>query len=239
VEGFARDLARSLDPPTAILRPRPSASRGALNLRRALAEDERPFDAPAAESPQPRPSRVWAALVDLSQSMGSGRRADTPMYGARRLTLWLDRVAELARITFGVYGFDDQPEPIRIAPLDGAGVTADRSLIRRRIAGMAGAGGTRLGPALAAAIAALAANRAERKLLITLIDGALEDADAGDARALLATLPRHGIQLLPLYLGDDPEVIAANTALFGHVIACSSMNELTPLARTWLRAARC
>jgi hypothetical protein len=105
---------------------------------------------------------------------------------------------------FGVYGFDDQAEPIRVAPLESILETTgslDRSLIRQRIAGMAGAGGTRLAPALGAAIAALAASVAERKLLITLIDGALEDADAIEARALLATLPRRGIHLLPLYLG--------------------------------------
>jgi hypothetical protein len=239
IEGYARDLARTLDPPTAIARPRPSPSRGALNLRRALAEDERPFDAPAAASPHPSPSRVWAALVDLSQSMGSGRRVDSAMYGARRLTLWLDRVCELSRIPFGVYGFDDQSEPIRIAPLDPTVALADRSLIRRRITGMAGQGGTRLSPALAAALAALGRHPAERTLLITLFDGEPEDGDAAEARALLATLPRRGVQLLPLYLGNDPQVIAANTALFGHVIACSSMDELTPLARAWLRAARC
>jgi hypothetical protein len=174
---------------------------------------------------------------------------DEPMYGARRLTLWLERVAELAHVAFGALGFDDQLEPIRLAPLGATsatsatsatpGMTPDRPLIRRRLAGMRGAGGTRFAPALGAAIAALAAQPAERKLLITVIDGALEDVDAEDSRTLIAALPRSGIGLLPLYLGDDPEVIAGNTALFGRLLACPTMSELMPLTRAWLRAAQC
>jgi hypothetical protein len=172
------------------------------------------------------------------------------MYGARRLALWLDRVCELAHISYSVYGFDAQPTPIRIAPLPtdqtaGAGPdqsqdqAQDQALRRRRISGMAGLGGTRLAPSLRAAVAALASSPAERKLLITVIDGALEDEDAAEARALLATLPQQRIQLLPLYLGADAAVIEANMALFGHLVACPTMEALTPLARAWLRAAKC
>jgi hypothetical protein len=189
------------------------------------------------------------ALVDLSGSMGGGESPQEPMYGARRLALWLDRVCEMARISYGVYGFDAQTEPICIvelppdrtagaAPDQSPGQPQDQALRRRRISGMAGLGGTRLAPALGATVAALARSPAERKLLITVIDGALEDDDADEARTLRATLPQRRIQLLPLYLGADAAVIAANMALFGYVVACPTMDHLTPLARAWLRAAK-
>ena len=43
VEGYARDLALALRPPTPNQRPRPHRSRGELVLERALEGHERPF----------------------------------------------------------------------------------------------------------------------------------------------------------------------------------------------------
>ena len=157
---------------------------------------------------------------------------ESPLSGAVRTVMWLERAAELAGIALGILAFDDGEEPLRIRRLT---VGSDQ-VARRRIAGMASGGGTRLGPALAAAVAALAAHPARRKLLVVLHDGDLRPDDAAAVRQRVAHLSRQGIRLLPLYLGHDPTISAANERVFGHVLACPDLGEMTARLRAWLRA---
>jgi hypothetical protein len=150
--------------------------------------------------------------------------------------MWLDRAAELARVTLGVLAFDDGERPIRIRSL-AAGL--DR-LARRHIAGMESGGGTCLTPAFTAAVALLRDTPAQHKLLVVLHDGDLRAEDAARVRERVATLPRLGIRLLPLYLGADGTIVAANERVFGpvgHVLACPDLEGMTLRLRAWLRAS--
>jgi Mg-chelatase subunit ChlD len=232
VEGAARELARHLAPTVPRARLRADPARGELDLERTLQRDEKPFDARSA--PGAGRERAWFLLVDMSGSMGASDEPASAMHGAVRTAMWLDRAAELAGIPFGVYGFDDQDEPIRIRAL--SALPTDES--RRRVAGMEGGGGTRLAPAFEAAIRALgaAAEPAARKVLIAVIDGELDAGDGAAVKAQALALTRLGIDLLPLYLGANPAVVARTTAVFGRVLACPTLPEMAGLVRAWLRA---
>lgn len=230
VEGAARDLARWLRPPTPLVRPRPHPSDGELDLERVLAGHPRPFDRELG--PAPAPSRAWYLLVDESGSMGNARTEGSTMSGAVRVALWLHRATELASVPFGVAGFDGGTLPIHIRPLS----TGPNPLAERRLAGMDGSGGTRLAPAFAEAVAALRAAQVQRRLLVVLHDGDLGPTDARAVEQMVTALPRASIRLLPLYLGDDADVIAANTELFGYVLACATLESLTQRVSAWLRA---
>ncbi|HEV2238958.1 MAG TPA: hypothetical protein VGR57_20030 [Ktedonobacterales bacterium] len=232
VEGAARDLARWLRPLTPQVRTRPDPSRGDLAFERAIAGHARPFDAKAF--PAPAPSRAWLLLVDLSGSMGDADQPQSPLYGAVRTAMWLDRAAELAGLAFGILAFNDGDLPLPIRALQRGHDPA----ARRRIAGMTSGGGTRLSPAFAAAVASLAAHPAQRKLLVVLHDGDLDADDAAAVRQQISVLPRRRMHLLPLYLGGDPTIIAANERVFGHVLACPELSEMTAQVRAWLRATR-
>lgn len=234
VEGAARDLARWLRPPTPHMRARPDPGRGELQLERALDGHPRPFDRKAG--PAPAPSRAWLLLVDLSGSMGDARRPEQPLWGAVRAAMWLDRAAELAGVMLGILAFDDGERPIRIRSL---AVGLDR-MARRRIAGMEAGGGTQLNPAFTSAVALLRATPACHNLLLVVHDGDLSAEDAARVRERAAALPRLGIRLLPLYLGADEAIVAANERVFGevgHVLACPDLAGMTARLRSWLRAS--
>jgi len=210
---------------------RDNPAQGELDLERALRRDEKPFDDPSASGAAR--SRAWFLLVDMSGSMGASDEPGSAMHGAVRTAMWLDRATELAGIPFGVYGFDAQDEPIRLRAL--CALPTGES--RRRIAGMDGGGGTLLAPAFDAAIQALCgAAGARRKVLIVIHDGELEPGDASAVKARAQMLARLGIDVLPLYLGGDPTVIARTTATFGRVLSCATLPEMTGLVRAWLRA---
>lgn len=234
VEGAARDLARWLRPPTPHIRARPDPGRGELQMERALDGHPRPFDRKTGSAPAP--SRAWLLLVDLSGSMGDARRTGQPLYGAVRAAMWLDRAAELAGVTLGILAFDDGERPIRVRSL----AAGHDRLARRRIAGMESGGGTRLAPAFTAALALLRATPALHKLLVVLHDGDLNADDATHVRERMAPLPQLGIRLLPLYLGSDEAIVAANERVFGpvgHVLACPDVAGMTARLRAWLRAS--
>ncbi len=232
VEGFARDLALALRPPTPNQRPRPHRSRGALVLERVLEGHERPFTHETA----PAPSRELALLVLVDQSGSMGKRIydNTRICGAATATMLLCRAAELAQVRLGVWGFTSGPTPAIHRPLS-TGVSEGA---RRRIAGMDGYGeDTELAPVFRQAVAALSAcPRREQRLLLVLHDGALYEEDAELVRAEVETLPRSRILLQPIFMGDDAGAVEANRAIFGRVLACPQVADLAPLLRAWLRA---
>ena len=232
VEGYARDLALALRPPTPNQWPRPHRSRGELVLERALEGHERPF----AHQSAPAPSRELAVLVlvDQSSSMGRRARAHSRISSAATATMLLERAAELAGIRLGIWGFTYGPMPAIHRPLS----TGVSETARRRIAGMDGYGvGTELAPVFRQAVAALAAcpPKAQR-LLVVLHDGELDAADAALVRAEVETLLRQRILLQPIFIGDDPQAVEANRSVFGRVLACPQVADLAPMLRAWLRA---
>jgi Mg-chelatase subunit ChlD len=230
VEPYAANLARLLRPPEVYAGRRPHHSRGDLDVERALRGADRFFEARLGQAP--KPSEAWFILIDVSASMQSAHRPATAMAGALRAAMWLVVAAERARIAIGVGAFDDQPTMIRIRDL---AIGSDPP-VDRRLAGLDHGGGTRLAPALEQASRTLTHFQAHRKLLVVLHDGDLQSADAQATRHLVATLPKRGIHLLPLYLGSDPAVIAANRRVFGDLLACPDLGSLTSLLLSWLRA---
>ena len=98
---------------------------------------------------------------------------------------------------------------------------------------MTASGGTRLFPALHLAIQLLATTSADRKVVLLLHDGRPQPEDWTVTARLLATMPRT-ILVQPLYLGADPAIQAANTRLFGHVLACESLDALRSCLCAWL-----
>lgn len=232
VEGFARDLALALHPPTPHAWPRPHRSRGELVLERALEGHERPFAFQSA----PAPARKLSLLVLVDQSTSMGKRADarSRISSAVTATMLLNRAAELAGIRLGIWGFTAGPTSAMHRPISrGVSETA-----RRRIAGMEGWGvATQLAPVFHQAVEALAAcPRDEHRLLVVLHDGELRPYDAAQVRAEVETLAQQRILLQPVFIGDDPRAVDANRAVFGRVLACSQVEELPALLRAWLRA---
>lgn len=229
VEGFARDLAWALRPPTPNQWPRPHRSRGTLVLERALEGHERPFTFERA----PAPARELAllVLVDQSGSMGDRSSPDSRLSHAATAAMLLERAAELAGIRFGVWGFTTYPtihRPLSVGVSDEA---------RRRIAGMDGGGSTELAPTFRQAVAALAACPVkEHRLLVVLHDGDLLTSDAALVRAQVETLPRLRILLQPVFIGDDAQAVKDNRAVFGRVLACPQVADLAALLGAWLRA---
>jgi len=237
VEGPARDLARWLRPPVAHGMRRPHPNRGEFNLDHLLAgHDERPFDAPII--PATETTRAWMLVVDMSGSTGDRVDPHSIIAGCARIAMWLDRVAELAHLTFGVAGFDGDVTPIVLRPLTAAPAPETARLARRRIAGMDGDGGTQLAPTLRWAGEALQATTASRRALLVTLDGALDAHDARAARAVVADLAqRHRVLTLALYLGADPQIRTRIAQVFDAVVACPALEDLSALVVAWLRAS--
>ena len=97
VEGYARDLAIALKPPIPQTFRRPHNSRGKLNLERALAGHQRPFDFKGSVAPAR--SVAILTLVDCSGSMKGAFLQE-----AIAASLLLDRAADMAGVVFGVWG---------------------------------------------------------------------------------------------------------------------------------------
>jgi len=237
VEGPARDLARWLRPPVAHGMRRPHPNRGEFNLDHLLAgHDERPFDAPII--PRTETTRAWMLVVDMSGSTGDRVDPHSIIAGCARIAMWLDRVAELAHLTFGVAGFDGDVTPIVLRPLTADPAPETARLARRRIAGMDGEGGTQLAPTLRWAGEALQATTASRRALLVTLDGALDAHDARAARAVVADLAqRHRVLTLALYLGADPHIRTRIAQVFDAVVACPALEDLSTLVVAWLRAS--
>ena len=94
IEGAARELARTLRPPSPNVRPVPHASRGELQVERAMVHSVRPFE--HAHLAAPARSLALLMLVDESGSMGHGAVAGSRAWGAVRAAMLLDRACELA-----------------------------------------------------------------------------------------------------------------------------------------------
>ena len=166
--------------------------------------------------------------------MGAVDTVGSPMASAVRTAMWLDRTAELAQVALGIFGFDAGGRPIMIRPIS----VGDSLLGRRRIAGMNGDGGTKLAPSLRAAVDALHATQAQRKVLIVIHDGHLDAQDALDVRQMCCKqLAQQGIHLVPLYLGNDAAIIQANTQVFGTVLACADLGQMSAKLCSWFRAS--
>ena len=230
VEPYALLLARSLRPATAPRGRRPHESRGDLDPERVLDGADRVYMGRDTDSP--KPSEAWFILVDVSTSMGSAATPGTPMNGTRRATMYLNVAAERAGISLGLAAFDDQPTMISIRDL----CLGPNPLGDRRIAGLDSGGNTLLAPALKCAGQALIHYQAARKILPVLHDGDLIPADAAATRQIVEQLTKAHIHVLPLYLGSDSKVIAANKRVFGDVLACTDLGSLTTLFLSWYRA---
>ncbi len=226
VAGYQRSVAQALRPIRPLTLPRPSPSRGDLDLERALAGDARPFDAPLA----PGPTRDVAVglLLDLSRSMTH----HGIMPSVREVAMLVNGAAELAGIPCAILGFDDGAEPILIRPLS----RSHDAKAQRRIAGMEGQGGTRMAPAFQRLVQVLNSASAQRKLLIVLVDGDLTASDTAEMQHALAHLP-HGIVLLPCYVGIDQQIIQQVQTLFGKLLDASDLASLRPKLCAWLRGS--
>jgi hypothetical protein len=230
VRPYRRDLALALRPPRLPAHPRPHASRGELAPERVLEGHLRPFDL----ATRPRPARRLAmlSLVDLSGSMGDWDNPDAALFGAARVAMLVDGVAEDLGALSGIYGFDDQEVPIRLRPLS----RGDHERTRWRIAGMRGEGGTRMAAVFAEALEVLTAAAADDRILIALVDGVLDADDAAAVQRLVQTVPRRRITLLPLYLGASVETAERIREIFGRVVAHADFPSLITVVRAWLRA---
>jgi hypothetical protein len=232
VEGYARALALSLRPPCPHTRPQPHPSRGEFVFERAtLGQSLRPFDRQQA----PGPSREIAVLmvVDETASMGTYQGDTSRMEQAIIATMLLNRAAELAQITFGVWGFTTGA-PVIHRPL----ARGHRTDWQINIASMSAYGcATRLYPSFGAALDTLSSCREQRKLLIVVHDGEIDADDARRIRLRLPEVQQRGILLQPIFVGTEQAVIDANRAVFGHVLACPSFHELSGKLSAWLRAA--
>lgn len=148
-------------------------------------------------------------------------------------TMLLDRAAEIAGIAFGVWGFEYRPDPVIHRPL----AEGHNSQGQRRIAGMKAWGdGTVLHPIFRQAAQTLAQRQEQLKLLILFHDGGIQDTDASCVRDSVQALRKKGIYVQPIFIGDNPYAVELNKQVFGHVLACPSVGQLTPLLRSWLHA---
>jgi hypothetical protein len=230
VEGYARDLASSLKPPAPHERERAHSSRGEFVLERAITGHQRPFDHKSV--PAPSKSVAILTLVDMSGSMGSGGVTSSRMYQTTQAAMLLNRACELARVTLGIWGFREEDEPLLIRPL----CIGSTEATCRRIAGMTGQSGTRLASVFEKAVNQLASQPQTLKLLVVFHDGALRADDSANVRTIADTLKSLRINLLPVYIGNNPNEVRANQKTFGSVLDCSNLAELVPKVRAWMRA---
>lgn len=226
VEGYARDLAIALKPQIPNVLKRPHRSRGMFNLERGLDGHERPFDYKQASAPAS--SVAILTLIDQSGSM-DGKRIQE----AIAATMLLDRASELAGIAFGVYGFKDLDEPIIHRRLS----TGNHPQSEEKIATIEVGGGTYLAPVLRQAVTDLLARSEQIKILIIFHDGELLANDALEVKQQVQRLERiNRFFLQPIFIADDAEAVEKNQDVFGHVLNCDRLEDLTIKLKVWLGA---
>ena len=170
--------------------------------------------------------------VDKSGSMGEGSG------GVERFQLAQRAVLETARglgprDSLGLLVFDVAPRVI--VPL---GPAADRVAALGRDWRASPNGGTRIGPALEAAIGELERSGTGRRLLVVVTDGFSDDGSNAELHARLA---RARIETIALAIGPDADV-AALQRLFGsgegQVVRVSESAELPGAMRSGLERRR-
>jgi len=184
-----------------------------------------------AQVPDPRAVSAVLFMVDSSGSMGRSFTHLHPMGYAQRAVLETVRTLG-AEDQLGVVAFDVQartilplaayPDPI--AAVEGLWTT------------LGPAGGTRLRPALQAAIAELGQSALSRRLLVLVTDGFLAQEDV---KASVQALQAEGIELLVLAVGREADV-AALRELAGadNVFRVDQVSELPTLMRSEVERRR-
>jgi Ca-activated chloride channel family protein len=170
--------------------------------------------------------------VDKSGSMGQGSG------GVDRFQLAQKAVLETARglgerDAFALLVFDVAPR--LLIPL---GPAADGVAVLARDWRASPNGGTRIGPALEAAIAELERSGPGRRMLVIATDGYTDDAPIAELRAHLA---RARIETIALAIGPDADVAALQRlfgAAEGQVLRVGEAAELPLVMRTGLERRR-
>lgn len=185
-----------------------------------------------AEPGEPQPPAALLFVLDTSGSM------DRDEGGPSRLALARQAMFETARRlqsrdAVGLLEF--AAEPRMALPLAVQGNPAEAL---RRAANRASSGGTRLAPALHAAVAQLAAAPQEQRLLVLVTDGNVETAELG---AITDRIEAAGIEVIALAIGADADTasLAGLTRHHdGRLLRVDAVAELPALMRRELDQRR-
>lgn len=201
---------------------------GAGGYRRSELESILPV---TAEARDPRARSAVLFVLDVSGSMGRSLTATDPLGYARRAVIetarTLDADDEVGLIAFDVEARNVLPLARYDDPAEALGGT---------FATLGAAGGTRLRPALQAAIEALDSTSLTRRMLVLVTDGFLETEALGSS---LQALQARGVELVALAIGRDADRLALrDLAGADNVFRVERVSELPELMRAEVERRR-
>ena len=170
--------------------------------------------------------------VDKSGSMGQGSAGVDRFQLAQRAVLETAR-GLTARDQLGLLVFDVTPRVL--IPL---GSAAAGTAVLERPWPASPNGGTRIAPALQAAVAELERSTAARRILVLVTDGFIDDAPLAELRARLA---RSRIETIALAVGPDADASALERVVgaeAGAVLRVNEAAELPAVMRVGIERAR-
>jgi len=184
-----------------------------------------------AEVPDPRAVSAVLFMVDSSGSMGQSFTHLNPMGYAQQAVLETARTLG-AEDHLGLVAFD--VEARTLLPL--AAYPDPVAALESLWTSLGPAGGTRLRPALQAAITELRQTTLSRRLLVLVTDGFLAQEDLASS---IQALQAEGAELLVLAVGRDADVLALRQlAGADNVFRVDQASELPTLMRTEVERRR-